>query len=170
MTQQQPFSVVRAYDDFEVRRYPDCVLVQAAVEGEFDRAGNRAFRPLFSYITGSNEGSRKFEMTAPVLQEQTNEARYLVSFVLPEGVDAASVPFLKNPQVSTRVVPGHDAAAARFRGGWSEQSFRMHGEQLRVSVAAAGLASVGDVSFARFDPPWMPGLLKHNEVLLALAD
>lgn len=169
MTDQQPFSVVRTFDDFEVRRYPDYVLVQATVEGEFEGAGNRAFRPLFSYITGSNDSSRKFEMTAPVLQEQTGEARYLVSFVLPEGVDAAAVPFPKDAAVATRAVPAHDAAAARFRGGWSEHGFRTHAEQLRASVAAAGLESIGDVYFARFDPPWMPSFLKHNEVLLALA-
>ncbi len=168
MTQQQPFTVVRTIDDIEVRRYPDYVLVQAAVDGDFDRAGNTAFRPLFSYITGANVGSTKFEMTAPVLQEQVGETSHVVSFVLPEGVDAASVPLPKDAQVTTRAVPGHDAAALRFRGGWSERSFKAHGEELRQKVTAAGLEPVGDVYSARFDPPWMPGILKHNEVLVAL--
>jgi hypothetical protein len=169
MTQQQRFSVVRTFDDFEVRHYQDYVLVQAAVEGDFDRAGNRAFRPLFSYITGANAASTTFEMTAPVIQEQAGDARYLVSFVLPDGADPVSVPLPRDTAVTVRAVAAHEAAAARFRGGWSERSFRMHGADLRASVTAAGLDPVGDVYFARFDPPWMPGFLKHNEVLLALA-
>lgn len=168
MTQQQPFTLVRTIDDVEIRRYPDYVLVQVAVDGEFDRAGNSAFRPLFGYITGSNEASKKFEMTAPVLQEQVGETSHVVSFVLPEGVDATSIPLPKDATVTTRAVPGHDAAALRFRGGWSEKSFSQHAAELRTKVASAGLDAVGDVYFARFDPPWMPGLLKHNEVLLAL--
>jgi len=168
MTQQQPFTLIRTINDIEVRRYPDYVLVQAAVDGDFDRAGSKAFRPLFGYITGANVGSTKFEMTAPVLQEQVGETSHVVSFVLPEGVDASSVPLPKDAQVTTRTVPGHDAAALRFRGGWSEKGFKARGDELRGKVSAAGLEPVGDVYFARFDPPWMPGILKHNEVLVAL--
>jgi hypothetical protein len=169
MTEQQRFDVVRSFDDFEVRRYPDYVLVQAAVEGDFDRAGNRAFRPLFSYITGANVESKRFEMTAPVIQEQEGDDRFLVSFVLPDGADPASVPPPKNSAVTVRAVAAHEAAAARFRGAWSENSFRRHGDELRTAVVSAGLSPVGDVYFARFDPPWMPAFLKHNEVLIALA-
>lgn len=45
MTEEQPYSLLKKYDGFEVRHYPDYVLVQVDVTGDFMRAGNVAFGP-----------------------------------------------------------------------------------------------------------------------------
>jgi len=42
--------------------------------------------------------------------------------------------------------------------------------ELLGQVSAAGLETVGDVYYARFDPPWMPGPLRHNEVLVTVLE
>ncbi|WP_306816797.1 MULTISPECIES: SOUL family heme-binding protein [Microbacterium] len=68
MTEQQPYDVVRAFDGFELRRYPQHAVAEVMVDGRFEDAGNRAFRYLFSYISGENEPAAKVAMTAPVIQ------------------------------------------------------------------------------------------------------
>jgi hypothetical protein len=168
MTEHQHYSLVRTFDGFELRRYPECAFVQVRVDGEFNRAGNRGFRPLFNYITGDNASAAKFSMTSPVIQQETADQGNVISFVLPEGTDRAAIPAPRNSQVTTTVVAAHTAAAARFRGGWSESLFRKKGSELLRMVAAADMETVGDVSYARFDPPWMPGPLRHNEVLVTV--
>lgn len=166
MTEHQPYTLLREFDGFELRQYPDSALVQVNVEGDFDRAGNRAFRPLFDYISGGNRTATKFSMTAPVIQQEVAADRSVVSFVLPSGTDRTALPAPRDARVTTTMLPAHTAAAARFRGGWSESLFRRKGAELLRAVAAAGLTTVGEVSYSRFDPPWMPGPLKHNEALI----
>lgn len=107
-------------------------------------------------------------MTAPVLQEPIAENAHTVSFVLPDGTDIASVPVPTDAQASTRGVPAHDVAARRFGGGWSEAKFEENGTAPLEAVERAGLRPVGSLYFARFDPPWKPGFLKHNEALVAI--
>jgi hypothetical protein len=168
MTAHQPYRLLRKLEGFELRQYPECVLVQVHVDGDFDRAGNRGFRPLFNYITGDNASAAKFSMTAPVIQQEATDQGNVISFVLPEGTDRDAIPAPRNSRVTTTVVAPHTAAAARFRGSWSGSLFRNKGAELLAMVAAAGIETVGEIYYARFDPPWMPGLLRHNEVLVTV--
>ncbi|MGD6980978.1 SOUL family heme-binding protein [Citricoccus zhacaiensis] len=69
MTAHQPYETLRGHDGVEVRRYPEHVLAETTVEAGFEDAGNRAFRILFGYISGTNQAEQKVAMTAPVLQD-----------------------------------------------------------------------------------------------------
>ena len=68
--------------------------------------------------------------------------------------------------VETKPGPGYPRYWEDNGGGWNEERFMGFAEKLLQSVKAAGLEVVGEVQFARFDPPWKPGFLKHNEVLV----
>ena len=170
MTEHQPYEILREYDGFEMRHYPDHVLVDATVRGDFFEAGNRGFRPLLGYISGNNAAAQKFAMTAPVMQTPRSEVEHTVSFVLPVGVDIASVPAPREAVLSTRAVAAHTVAARRFSGGSSEPRYEENAAALLAAVAKDGLTPSGAVYFARFDPPWKPGFLKHNEALIAIAE
>ena len=170
MTEQQPYNVVRTFEDFELRRYPDYVLVQVNVAGDFGRAANAGFGPLFRYISGSNEAAARIPMTAPVLQETRSESSHTVSFVLPSGTDAGAVPLPAEARVSVRNVAAHLAAARKFSGAWSEARFAENGQALLESVRREGLTPVGGLYYARYDPPWKPGFFKRNEALTVVAD
>jgi hypothetical protein len=133
------------------------------------QAGNMAFQPLLSYISGRNESRKKFAMTAPVLQTPNqSDDEHRVAFVLPAGVSIKDIPKPEDGYVTTRVVNEHKVAVVSFGGGWNEAKSKSFGAQLRKDVFAAGLKPVGEVYYARFDPPWKPGFLKHNEALLDL--
>jgi hypothetical protein len=193
MTEQQPYELVRRYADFELRRYPAYAVAEVEVEATFDRAGNAAFRQLFNYISGSNTArqsvamtapvlqgaaprkpsSQKVQMTAPVLQEGPmgdaaggpGEGSYVVAFVLPAGMTEDSAPVPADPRVRIRAVPGSTAAVVRFSGSGTESHFAKRTRQLRAGLAAAGLRPSGPPRFARFDPPFKPWFLRHNEVV-----
>lgn len=170
MTEEQPFTLIAKYPGFEVRHYPTYVLVQVETKGEFTSAASRAFRPLVNYISGNNRGQEKFAMTAPVLHAPDRKAtNHTVSFVLPKDVSINDLPMPLDVQVSTVEVPGHFAAATKFRGLAGYEHFKSLGDRLKVDVKSAGLNAVGDPYYARFDPPWKPGFLRRNEAIVALA-
>ncbi len=169
MTEQQPYELVERFDAFEIRNYPQHVLVEVITRGPFVQAGNVAFQPLVSYISGRNLDRKKFAMTAPVIQTPNDtDDEHRVAFVLPAGVKPTDVPTPVDGYVTTRIVPEHRVAAVRFGGGWNEEKFKSEGAKLKAAVMARGLEIDGDVYYARFDPPWKPGFLKHNEALIDL--
>ena len=131
MTKQQPYTVLRASDGYELREYPACAVAEVTVEADFDKAGSMAFQPLFTYISGNNLGqvpidmtapvvqregdgteprastgrSEKLSMTAPVLQSSGVAGRQVVAFVLPSSVTAASAPTPVDSRVVIREIP-----------------------------------------------------------------
>jgi hypothetical protein len=185
MTEQQPFELIRRYPHFELRRYPDYVVAEVTVTADFDRAGNAAFRHLFNYISGSNNARQKLAMTAPVLQEpgprklamttpvlqsgpvpgSGEPAEYSVAFVLPAGVTADGAPGPADPMVRIRAVPGSLAAVLGFSGSGSASAFQKRNDGLQAALTLAGLTPVGTPRVARFDPPFKPWFLRHNEVV-----
>ena len=168
MTEKQQFTLVRDYGDFELRSYPAHVLMQVEVEGDFMRAGNIGFGPLISYISGNNLERQKIAMTAPVIQEPTGAETHLVSFVMPNGTDPKDVPVPANSRVAIKAMPETLTGVRKFSGGWNETRFNREGELLLKAVALRGFEPVGNLYWARFDPPWKPGFLKSNEALINL--
>ena len=168
MTEKQQFKLVRDYGDFELREYPAHVLMQVEVEGDFMRAGNIGFGPLISYISGNNLSSQKIAMTAPVIQEATSETTHLVSFVMPNGTNPKDVPVPANSRVVIKDMPNQLTGVRKFGGSWNEKRFASEGELLLEAVIRAGYEPVGNLYWARFDPPWKPGFLKSNEALINL--
>jgi hypothetical protein len=166
VTEKLPYELIESRDGFELRHYPRHVVAEVSIRGGFMNAGNAAFGPLVSFISGRNERSQKIAMTAPVLQTSTDASTHVVSFVMPSDMKPADVPNPTGGVVSTRVVEPTNMAAIRFGGGWNEERFMGFADKLLASVKAAGLEVSGEVQFARFDPPWKPGFLKHNEVLV----
>ncbi len=109
-------------------------------------------------------------MTALVIQSLRPAGGQTVSFVMPETMDAASVPTPTNSAVRSRTVAGGLVAARRFSGGSSTPRYEDNAADLLAALAREGLTPDGDVIFARYDPPWKPGFLKRNEALVRLAD
>jgi len=194
VTERQPFDLVRRYPRFELRRYPAHTVAQVTVRASFDKAGNSAFRLLFGYISGQNrttssvsmtapvvqgvppqpvgEGgggqdsrSSKVAMTAPVVQRPSAAGEFVVAFVLPASLTADTAPVPTDPRVEIHTVPAGLAAVLGYSGGWSQPGFDKHNAQLQQAVLDAGLAPIGPPRFARFDPPFMPWFLRHNEVV-----
>ncbi len=170
MTENQPYTLVRQHDGFEVRRYRAHMLVQVDVRGELEAGAGAGFGPLFRYISGVNSGGQRIAMTAPVLQQPHRPGVQTISFVMPADMDSSRTPHPREPGVRTVAVGPRLVAAHRFSGAARTARFAAQGARLLTSVRTAGLEPVGEVFYARFDPPWKPGFLRHNEALVEIVD
>ena len=173
MTEQLPFKLVKDFGHFELRQYPNYLLAQVQVQGDFVTAGNSAFNPLLRYITGNNELHTQLQMTAPVIQSSVEPDLHLVSFVLPAGVDPKNAPIPIDGKVHVVEVPGHLAVARSFSGMWSFDRFLDQAQKLEEAVQAAVNSKllsgelVGEPYFARYNSPFTPWFMRKNEALIA---
>lgn len=181
MTEQQAYDVLRQFPGFELRRYPAHLLAEVEVVSSFTDAGNRAFRVLVAFISGRNRTGGKVAMTAPALQEQASTrigmtspvvqeasgqpGRQVVAFVMPAEFTLDTLPTPSDPRITVREIPAQLAAARTFTGRWSERIYLEQLATLHSALSQAGLAMIGHPRFARFDPPWTPWFLRHNEVV-----
>ena len=195
VTEQQEYSLVTTFDGVELRHYPTCTLAEITVDGPADKAGNVAFRPLVSYISGSNVTKAKLAMTAPViqepiasqepttlqqpsgevlamtapvLQEDAGGQRWTVSFVLPGARARADYPQPTDPRVVLREVEGHYAAAIRWSGRWMTSNVDKNTERLLATIGRAGWRVTGAPRWARYNPPWTPAFARRNEIIVAV--
>jgi hypothetical protein len=90
----------------------------------------------------------------------------VVSFVMPASFDLDAAPAPTDGQVRLRAIPAQTAAALRFSGRWSQARYDEHAQRLLAAAEGAGLCIDGPLRFARFDPPWTPWFLRHNEVVV----
>jgi hypothetical protein len=181
-TEEPEYQVVRELADIEVRQYSAYAVAEVVVPGPADEAGNQAFPILAGYIFGKNKGERKFAMTAPVTQAavparlemtapvtQTAAAGgFLVQFVLPRGVTAASAPEPLDGRVQLREVPPTRFAVIRYSGFWSQSNYAEHLAKLQATLRAADLAWEGDAVYSRYNAPFTPWFLRRNEIWLRL--
>ena len=161
MTERQKFDLVKKIDNVEIRRYHACAMADVIVDTSYSIAGNIGFRPLVTYIS-----QNQIAMTAPVLQEQLHTNSWVVSFVMPEGMTLDGLPLPSNQSVTLRTVKEHTAAALGFSGMTSEEKIHQKESELRTAITKEKLTATGPMRIARFDPPWKPGFLRHNEVII----
>ena len=164
MTEQQKYDVVERIGRVEIRRYHPCVMADVDVNADYSTAGSIGFGPLVRYISQNN-----IAMTAPVVQEPSARGSWIVSFVMPDGMSLESMPRPAGSSVSLRESPEFMAAALRFSGTTSTSNVTAKEKELRAVLAEKGIAVNGTLRIARFDPPWKPGFLRHNEVVLPIA-
>ncbi len=152
------YKVLSKDKKFEVRDYPALTVARTAM-------GDGDFMRLFRFISGENEAKQKIAMTAPVLmQEQGDQAG--MSFVVPREVAAREVPQPGDKAVTLATVPPARYAVYVFSGGRNQANESKALEALRVWVATKGLEVTGEPVFGYYDPPWIPGFWRRNEVML----
>ncbi|MFZ9360906.1 MAG: SOUL family heme-binding protein [Candidatus Nanopelagicales bacterium] len=163
MTEQQKYSLIKKLDNLEIRKYQKCTMATVEINADYEAAGSIGFRPLVTYISQNN-----IAMTAPVLQQKTKSDTWLVSFVMPEGMQLSDLPVSPNLNIKLHEVEEYVAAVLTFKGITSKQKIREKESELKELVNKYKLNSYGEILVARFDPPWKPGFLRHNEVIIHL--
>ncbi|NVN91293.1 MAG: heme-binding protein [Desulfuromonadales bacterium] len=182
-TEEAPYTVIKTDDTFELRDYAPQILAEIIVEGDRKDAGNRAFRPLFRYISGDNKSRGKIAMTAPVAQEQKGENiamtapvsqqriqdRWAVSFTMPASYTMETLPTPDNPNIKLRQVPARRVAAVRYSGFWSEEKYLLNKEKLETWIRNNQFRVVGEPVWARYNPPFTLWFMRRNEILIPVA-
>jgi hypothetical protein len=183
--EQPAYTVLDARADFEVRRYQPRLVAEVEVDGDPQRASNAGFRLLADFIFGGNTRAESVAMTAPVDRRPAGQSiamtspvdrrqageRWVIAFTMPSKYTRDTLPRPDDPRVQIREVPAATYAVRRFSGAPGEPAVRAEMDTLRAAVLAAGLRPTGAAPvYARYDPPWTPGPLRRNEVLLEIAD
>ena len=152
-----PYQVIRTDGTFELRDYPELVLVETRSQG-----ADNSFMRLFHYIGGQNAAAQKISMTTPVFMagENTNAT---MAFVLPANMPMESAPRPADPGVSLKTVPAGRFAVLRFSGGRSTEHETSAMARLQAWLGRQHLTAAGGPVYGYFDPPWTPSFLPiHN--------
>jgi hypothetical protein len=173
MTERQEFKLLRTYEGFELREYLPCVLAEVRVSAQYSTASSGAFSSLFNYISQGNNSSQKIAMTAPVIAAQkadgSESADWYVSFVMPSGSTIGHMPDPNDSQVTLRELGTETCVAKSFRGRATEELSRKVAKELRVSAAKATITLADETRICRFDPPFKPGFLQYNEIVIPVS-
>lgn len=164
MTERQKYEVIKLIDDVEIRRYLPYVAADVLVKEEYEKAGNAGFRPLANYIF-----SNKISMTAPVLFEERGKEEWQVSFVMPHGSKITEMPTPAN-NVKLREEKEEICAVIKFSGYTGEKRIKKFEEKLLHTIHKHKMSATGKVRIARFDPPWKPGFIRHNELIVPIQE
>ena len=167
------YKVVESDGKFEVREYPDLML--AATKTKLEAQGrDGSFMKLFRYISGANENQQKISMTTPVFMDGKDAGSSVqMGFVMPKDVAAQGVPKPTGEQVDVRKRAGGRFAVVRFSGQLNSKSAKESEAKLRAWMNSKGLVADestqgSGVETAGYDPPFTPGPLRRNEVLIRL--
>lgn len=161
-TETPDYKVLKQEGKFELREYPSLTVVRTPMGH-----GNE-FGRLFRYISGNNESSQKIAMTTPVLIQHEGEMTGM-SFIVPREIATTkNVPAPKDNTVELDKWAGGRFAVFRFSGGRDERNEARSLATLRGWMKNQKLAETGDPVFAYYDPPWIPGFMRRNEVLLRI--
>lgn len=169
------YKVVESDGKYEVREYPDLVLV--ATRTKIDAQGrDGSFMKLFRYISGANESDQKISMTTPVFMENDKaDSEVQMGFVMPKEVAVQGVPSPTGDGVDVRKRAGGRFAVLRFSGRMDAKLAKESEAKLRTwmktrSLEANDSTDTSGVEAASYDPPFTPRPFRRNEVLIRLKE
>jgi hypothetical protein len=186
------FEIVKKESDFELRSYRPMIVAEVFVQGDISTAGKEGARLVKDYIfrEGANEPvdvswsdpekismtlpvtmektPEKIFMTVPVTMEPNAESGYRLHFVMPSKYTLQTLPKPADPRVTLREIPSQKVAAVRFSKFSSDATVASRTALLQSWMTQQGLTAMGKPRFARYDPPFVPPLLRRSEILIAV--
>jgi hypothetical protein len=183
--EEPEFISIEKKDTFEIREYQPKLIAQVLVTGTFDNASSKGFRLLADFIFGNNktnEGSKKIDMTAPVVTRdasekiemtapvisEENERGWFISFNMPKQYSKETLPVPNNPEVKIIDVPSEKFAVITFSGLVRERKCSEILSLLNEEMIKRNLKPKGPVILARYNPPWTLPFLRRNELMIRI--
>jgi hypothetical protein len=180
-----PYEGIDRFDGVELRRYPRTVLVETTAPDQIT-----AFRRLFRYISGENEGSEEVSMTAPVATDGGTEIAMTapvlsdrggtvdaaqdddirMAFYLPPEYDPETAPVPTDPAVRLVVEPPKTVAATRFSWFATNRRVARQRRTLLSTLEAHDVDPRGEPFLLRYDDPWTPPFMRRNEVAVEVIE
>jgi len=165
----------------EVRNYPSLVLVSTSME---DDGMNNAFRRLFDYIAGENQGNTEIAMTAPVFMNEAstdkgvdiamtapvfmneNSEQPMMSFVMPADFTLSSTPKPTNEDVQVNEIKDYKVATISFNWTLSDSNVEEHTKILKSWLANNGYTPVSQPIEAAYNGPMTLPMFRKNEIFI----
>lgn len=179
MTETPKYIVMNKQNEIEIRKYPAYIQAEVVVdEKQYQAAIEKGFSVLAGYIFGNNVAKQKVDMTTPVQVSRsekiamttpvtvTGESGFTVAFIMPSAYTIESLPQPKDSRVHFRQIPARSLAAIRFSGYFKPDAIQKNKQRLGQWLEEQGIETEGDFIVAGYNPPWVPGFLARNEVLI----
>jgi DNA gyrase inhibitor GyrI len=176
------YRIMKEDGKVEIREYQPYIVAQVAGTGDFQGAMYSGFMKLFNYISGKNTNRSKIKMTVPVTEEQVTVSEkipmtapvtqeksgnlYIISFIMPENYRMDTLPIPDDRSVTFRQVPAHKAAVLKFSGRMKQDVADKKIAELKAYLAKNGLEARSNFMMAQYNPPWIPGFMRRNEVIV----
>ncbi|MCW4019561.1 MAG: heme-binding protein [Candidatus Bathyarchaeota archaeon] len=168
MVETVNYESIRKIGKVELRRYPKRVVAKV------DDPEADAFGLLYHFITGENKQQSKVKLTAPVVSQKIAMTSPVLSetgamaFVMPDEFTLETTPEPLDTRIKISEIPSRFVAALRFSGGWSESRFEKEAQKLLNHLTAAKIKHKGKVFTMLYNPPFIPGFLRRNEVAVEI--
>lgn len=152
---------------FEIRRYPALLVAETAQYGSRDRALGNGFGLLADYMFGDGREGEPIPITMPVLAEPLAEGAWRIRFLLPQGIDRASLE-VPGQGVSIGEVPAREVAVVKVPGKPGDRIFATKAAELKRWIAAQGRTAGEGIEHAYYNSPLEPGTAHPNEIFMPL--
>lgn len=177
------YKVIKKSGQIELREYQAYLTASVFVDSDsYGSAGNYAFGALADYIFGNNTKSGKIPMTAPVDTQMSEQipmtapvdttklkGHYKVSFTMPTSYTLKTLPKPNNGDVIIEQVPVRKMATIIFSGYTTDGKVNKRLSELKNWLSENKIKTSGEPILSRFDSPWKPGFIRHNELSLKLS-
>jgi hypothetical protein len=179
------YRIMKEDGKVEIREYQPYIMAQVAGTGDFQGAMYSGFMKLFNYISGKNTNRSKIKMTVPVTEEQVTDVTasekipmtapvtqersgnmYIISFIMPENYNMDTLPVPEDRSITFRQVPAHKSAVLKFSGRMKQDLADKKIAELTAYLAKNGLEAKSNFLMAQYNPPWIPGFMRRNEVIV----
>jgi DNA gyrase inhibitor GyrI len=156
------YRVVEKDGVFETRDYPALIVAETSMSAD-GKDMNSGFNKLFRFITGGNSKTEKIAMTTPVLVNPAS-SNPSMAFVMPGKYVLSELPQPADESVSLRKIEAARYVVMRFSGSRSRKNREENSARLLAWTNSKDLKPLSAPEFAYYDPPWIPGFLRRNEV------
>lgn len=177
------YQIINKDNKFEIREYDEYIVAQVELDGDFSSALQKGFRILANYIFGGNTSKSNIDMTIPVTQQVTSgekiemtapvtssnieeDKKYIIAFTMPSKYTLENLPEPSNKSIFFRKVTKHKVAALRFSGNLNSKLASRKVKELETWMNKNSHSTKSSFIFAQYNPPWIPGILRRNEVLV----
>ena len=171
-TEEPDYDVVRDDGEIQIRDYDGMVVAETVKSGYHEKARRSGFETLYDYIAAKSRSGKKIAMTSPVLQQLAegdgHTKGWAVRFIMPKKYTRASLPEPTNTGVTLKEVPARRMVSISFSGNFNATLASKQLMKLYNYLADNNLTQKGDPEYAFYNPPWTPGFMKRNEILIEI--
>lgn len=171
-TEEPDYATVRKDGEIEIRDYDGMVVAETIKGGYHEKARRVGYDTLADYISANNRSGKKIPMTAPVLQQLSESEGqtkgWAIRFVMPKKYTQSTLPVPESNEIKLRDIPSKRVVAIRFNGNFSAGLASKKLMALYNYIADENLKQKGDPEYAFYNPPWTPGFMRRNEILIEI--
>lgn len=155
------YIVIKKQKNIEIRQYDTFLL--ASTRTIPNKRLDSGFMNVFNYISGHNQAEEKISMTTPVISYQEDE-NLITGFYVPKKYGLHSVPKPMDDQVFIKENLSSLYVVIRFRGRWNNDNFDKADRVLLDYMKENQLQPLSFRMILRYQPPFVPGFLRRNEI------